>query len=111
MTKAILCTIGASLIAMLAGCSQAPAPKAEAKEYKATGEIMSLDPGAQTAKLKADKIEGWMEAMTMDFPIKDKQEFDKLKVGETITGKVTVQGTDYWLSGITEAPASAPPAK
>jgi Cu/Ag efflux protein CusF len=106
MTKALLCLIAAGLIAALVGCSQAP-PKAEAKEYKASGEVLALDPQAQTAKLKADKIEGWMDAMTMDFPVKDKQEFEKLRVGETISGKLTVQGTDYSLSGITEVPAAA----
>jgi protein SCO1/2 len=108
MTKALLCLVAAGLLGALVGCSQTPPPKAEAKEYKASGEILALDPTAQTAKLKANKIEGWMEAMTMDFPVKDKQEFGKLRVGETISGKVTVQGTDYWLSAITEAPVPAP---
>ena len=92
---------------MLAACSQAPPPKAEVKQYSATGEILALDPAAQTVKIKADKIEGWMDAMTMDFPVKNKGEFEKLKVGEKIHAAVTVQGTDYWLSGITEAPAQA----
>ena len=107
MTKALLLlTTVVGLMAALAGCSQAPAPKAAAKEYQVTGEVLKLDPAAQTASVKAGKIEGWMEAMTMDFPIKDKQEFEKLKVGESIHAKVSVQGTDYWLSGITEAPAN-----
>jgi protein SCO1/2 len=98
------------MAAILAGCSQAPAPKAAPTEYQATGEILGLDPAAQTAKINAGKIDGWMEAMTMDFPIKDKQEFDKLRVGETIRAKVFVQGTDYWLAGITEVPAAKEPA-
>lgn len=109
MKKAILLLAAAAfLILVLAGCSQAPPPKTA--EYQVTGEVLKLDPSAQTASLKAGKIEGWMEAMTMEFPIKDKQEFEKLKVGETIHAKVMVQGTDYWLSGITEAPAN-PAAK
>ena len=100
----------ASIFAMsvLVGCSQAPKPAAA--EYQVTGEVLKLDPAAQTASLKAGKIEGWMEAMTMDFPVKDKQEFEKLKAGETIHAKVHVQGTDYWLSGITEAPSATVPS-
>ncbi len=95
----------------LSGCSQAP-PPAAVKEYQVTGEVLRLNPGEQTASLKAGKIEGWMEAMTMDFPIKDKQEFERLKVGTTIHAKVSVQGTEYWLSGIAEAEAEpAPTAK
>jgi Cu/Ag efflux protein CusF len=107
MTKALLGLLAAGLIGALVGCSQAPPPKAETKEFRASGEIMSLDPAAQTAKIKANKIEGWMEPMTMDFPVKDKQEFGKLRVGETISGKLTVQGTDYSLSEIKESPAAA----
>jgi protein SCO1/2 len=110
MKKApLLVTAPVFLMALLVGCSQAPAPK-PAAEYQVTGEVLKLDPAAQTASVKAGKIEGWMEAMTMDFPIKDKQEFGKLKVGEKIHAKVLVQGTEYWLSGIAETPADAAPA-
>jgi Cu/Ag efflux protein CusF len=110
MKKALLLVATAMLIAVLVGCSSAPAPTPKTAEYQVTGEVLKLDPAAQTASLKAGKIEGWMEAMTMDFPIKDKQEFTKLKVGEKINAKVEVQGTDYWLAGINEAPADAAPA-
>jgi Cu/Ag efflux protein CusF len=109
MKKALFRMFAALAVVALLGCSQAP-PPAPLKEYQVTGEVLSLDPAAQTASLKAGKIEGWMEAMTMDYPIKDKQEFAKLKAGSTIHAKVSVQGTEYWLSGITEAPADAAPA-
>jgi protein SCO1/2 len=109
MQKALVRLVAAAGLLALAGCSQAP-PPAALKEYRVTGEVVTLDPAAQTASLKAGKIEGWMEAMTMDFPIKDKQEFEKLKVGTTIHAKVSVQGTEYWLSGIAEVPAEAAPA-
>jgi len=111
MKKALFfLTAAVVLMAALAGCSQpAAAPTAAPKEFQVMGEVLKLDPAAQTANLKAGKIEGWMEAMTMDFPIKDKQEFAKLKVGEKIQAKVLVQGPDFWLAGIAEAPADAPP--
>jgi protein SCO1/2 len=109
MKKALLLVAAPVLLAVsLAGCSQPPKPAIV--EYQVTGEVLKLDPAAQTASLKAGKIEGWMEAMTMDFPLKDKQEFEKLKVGEKIHAKVNVQGTDYWLSGVAEAPVDAIPA-
>ena len=66
------------------------------------GEIVSLDPSSQTATVKHDKIEGWMEAMTMEYPIKDKQEFTKVKVGEKIQAKILVQGNEYWIAAVTE---------
>ena len=105
----LLAAVVTCLSGAFVGCSSStPPPKAA--EYQVTGEVLKLDPSAQTASVKAGKIEGWMEAMTMEFPVKDKQEFEKLKVGETIRAKVVVQGTDYWLSGISEATTSATPA-
>ena len=94
------------LMTLLAGCSQTSTPKDGTQEYQATGQVVALDPAAQTAKVRAEKIEGWMDAMTMEFPVKDKQEFEKLKIGETIQAKVMVEGANYWLAGITEAGAS-----
>jgi Cu/Ag efflux protein CusF len=109
MTKAILLlTTAVGLTAALAGCSENSGPKTT--EYQMAGQVLKLDPAAQTASVRAGKIDGWMDAMTMEFPIKDKQEFQKLSVGETIRAKVLVQGTEYWLSGISQAPAGSGPA-
>ncbi len=71
------------------------------------GEVISLDPAAQTAHIRAGAIEGWMEAMAMDYPVKDKQEFQKLKVGDRIQAKVDVQGTDFWIASATEMPPAS----
>lgn len=88
----------------LAGCQCNPAPQ-PAKEYQMQGEVVGLDPSAHLATVKAGKIEGWMEAMTMEYPVKDPQEFGKLKVGQNIQAKITVQGTDYWISSVNPEPA------
>ena len=89
---------------LLAGCQRNPAPQ-PAKEYQMQGEVVALDPAAHVATVKAGKIEGWMEAMTMEYPVKDLQEFGKLKVGQNIQAKITVQGTDYWISSVNPEPA------
>ena len=64
---------------------------APVKEYALKGEIVSLVPQGQAANIKHEKIDGWMEAMTMEFPVKDKSEFDSLRVGDRITATVFVQ--------------------
>jgi Cu/Ag efflux protein CusF len=97
---AVLALSVASLSFSLAGCAKNPPP---VKEYVLKGEVLKLDPSAQLVSVKGEKIEGWMEAMTMDYPVKDKQVFDQLKVGDNITAKVLVQGTDYWVTSITES--------
>ena len=99
--KALICVIFALL---LAGCQRNPASQ-PAKEYQMQGEVLALDPAAHLATVKAGKIEGWMDAMTMEYPVKDPQEFGKLKVGANIQAKITVQGTDYWISSVNPEPA------
>ena len=91
---------------MLAGCQRNPAPKPVA-EYQMRGEVVSLDPAGQLATVKHGKIEGWMEAMTMEFPVKEQPEFDKLRAGEKINATVFVQGNSYWVAEIQEDTAHA----
>lgn len=86
---------------LLVGCSRKPAAKPPV-EYQMRGEVVKVDPSAQLATIKGEEIQGWMPAMTMEYPIKDKQEFQKLKVGEQIQAKVVVQGTDYWLATVSQ---------
>jgi protein SCO1/2 len=99
--KTLICVVFAL---SLAGCQRNPAPQ-PVKEYQMQGEVVSLDPAAHLATVKAGKIEGWMDAMTMEYPVKDPQEFGKLKVGQNIQAKITVQGTDYWISSVNPEPA------
>ena len=92
------------LALLLAGCQRNPAPK-PVQEYQMQGEVLRLEPTSQTATIKHGKIEGWMEPMTMEYPIKDKQEFSKLQVGGKIQAKILVQGTDYWIASVNQDPA------
>ena len=52
------------------------------KQYPMHGEVLRLDSQGKIAAIKAGKIDGWMEAMTMEYPVKDQAEFDKLHTGE-----------------------------
>ena len=83
----------------LCGCKSKEAP---IERYKLDGVVVSLDPSGQTAKIDAQKIEGWMEAMAMDYPVKDKREFSELKEKEHITATVFVQGLNYWIGEISQ---------
>ncbi len=70
------------------------------KQYKLDGVVVSLDPQAHIAKINGQKIEGWMDAMTMEYPLKDQTEFASLHVGDHITGTVFVEGLNYSLGEI-----------
>ncbi|MEP6960579.1 MAG: copper-binding protein [Acidobacteriota bacterium] len=105
---------------VLAGCSTAPATSSgetpaaaakqdEVKKYSIHGEIQKLDDQGKTATIKHQAIGDWMGAMTMEFPVKDPADFAKLATGKTINGTVYVQGLNYWVGDVSEAPAE--PAK
>jgi Cu/Ag efflux protein CusF len=83
------------------GCSEKkPASNVPVKRYALRGEVLRLEPSRMVAVVRHEAIEGWMEAMTMEFPVRDKAEFAKLSEGRRITAVVEVQDLDYWLTSI-----------
>ena len=104
-----------AVFVLLAGCRQ-PAVQEEAKDepvrrYALHGEVLRLDSQGRIAAIKHEKIGDWMEAMTMEFPVKEQPEFDRLRAGEKINATVFVQGNSYWVADIHEDAASAPASK
>jgi len=90
----------------LAGCMRNPTPKERPKEYIMHGEVKALNEKDQLATVNHENIDGWMEAMTMEYPVRNPPDFSKLKVGEKIEAKIVVDGLQYWISEIKEAPAA-----
>ena len=90
--------------ALLAGCASKKETGFDygeaTKRYAMKGEVLRLKPESRVAVIKHDNIEGWMEAMTMEFPIPSPEEFAKLKEGMTITATVEVNDLHYWLTGV-----------
>jgi protein SCO1 len=84
-----------SSVISLLGCGQTEtkAPEAAEQRYTLNGKVLSLDAQAMTATIDHEAIEGWMEAMTMPYPIQDQADFDKLHAGDSITATVFV-GSD-----------------
>ena len=80
----------------LAGCGA----KDQAKRYSMEGEVKALDPAAKTATIAHGKIGDWMEAMTMEYPVKPDSEFQKLHVGARIQATVVVNGDTYYVTEI-----------
>ena len=91
-----------ALALVVAGCGTKPEASGPPKEYALRGEIVRLDADHKIATIKHEKIEGWMEAMTMEFPVKDAGEFAKLKPGQKMTAKVYVKpdGMEYWIGEV-----------
>ncbi|MCX6632570.1 MAG: copper-binding protein [Candidatus Solibacter sp.] len=88
------------LLLMFAGCGE----KAPVKRYPMAGEIKALDASAHSATIAAGKIGDWMEAMTMEYPVKPDAEFQKLHVGDKIEATVVVGDPAYYVTEIKIAP-------
>ena len=80
----------------LAGCGA----KDQTKRYAMEGEVKALDPAAKTATIAAGKIGDWMDAMTMEYPVKPDAEFQKLHAGDRIQATVVVDGDKYYVTDV-----------
>lgn len=71
------------------------------KKYSMRGKVVRLrSDGTNIAVIRHDEIKGWMEAMTMEFPVPADSDFQKLREGEEITATVFVRDLDYWIGEI-----------
>jgi Cu/Ag efflux protein CusF len=98
MTRRIILAAG---LLVLAGCAR---QEPEGKRYSMQGEIKALDPTAKSANINAGKIEGWMEAMTMEYPVKPETEFAKLHVGDRVQATVVVNDTKFYVTDVKVLP-------
>jgi Cu/Ag efflux protein CusF len=88
-------------MALLAGCSRESHPALAERHYPLTGKVVALDAQRQTATIDAAAIPNYMEAMTMEYPITSKSDFQSLHAGEQITATLDVAGDDtYSISNV-----------
>ena len=80
----------------LAGCGA----KDQTRRYAMEGEVKALDPATKTATIAHGKIGDWMDAMTMDYPVKPDSELAKLHAGDHIEGTVVVEGAKYYVTDV-----------
>lgn len=93
--------IALCLLLALAGCVKKEPPQTKPmKAFTINGVIKALDAEHHSATIEHQEIVGWMDAMTMEFPIRGVSDFAKLQVGQKITAKVNVQDMEFWLSEI-----------
>ena len=81
-----------ALLCVLLSCGYAEQNKNAApagkKEYVFKGKVEKIDLTNKTFTVNGQKVEGWMDAMTMNY-VPDKEDIlKKVKVGDEITAKV-----------------------
>jgi len=97
MTK-IICLL--ALVAALCACGA----RDTARRYPMQGEVKAVDPAAKTAVIDAGKIDDWMEAMTMEYPVKPDSELAKLHPGDRIEATAVVDGLSYYITDVKVVP-------
>lgn len=85
-----------SLLLLSSACAR-PAKPAAQKHYPLTGKVVSVDAKDHTAAIDAAAIKGFMEAMTMDYPISSKDELATLHPGDHITAIIDVDDDGSYL--------------
>lgn len=88
-----------------------PASSSTAKRYPFRGKVVSVDKAAKKATIDHEAIEGYMAAMTMDFPIHADWVWQDLGPGAEIRAELVVDNTakdPYWLENIGIVAASIP---
>lgn len=96
------------LLLPLAACTGHKPETGLDRHYALSGKVVALDAKDQIASIDAAAVPNFMDAMTMDYPIASKAEFEKLQVGEKISAtlNVSASGDEYNLTNIHKQNAS-----
>lgn len=78
----------------------------DAKYYSLRGKVVAVDKTKKKATIAHEEIPDYMDAMTMDFPVKDDFVLDDLTKDAEIRAQLVVDKDSYWLENfvITSAP-------
>lgn len=105
----LLLATAIGIVLSACGSSVPPEPAAELKVYDLHGEIVQINKAEKLLVVNHDDIGDWMKAMTMEFPVADPADLDRVSVGDVIDAKLEVRGLEYHLTEIRVAPPPPEP--
>jgi protein SCO1/2 len=83
--KRLIGLCGATLL-MAAVCLGQAAPAKKAYTFR--GKVEAVNAGANSVTVNGEKVEGWMDAMTMGYKVDDPAVLKNIKAGDRITATV-----------------------
>ena len=113
--------IGLICLAVLAtlSCRQSPQATRPARSgvqsstqqvFAVRGVIKAVEPARKLVTIDHEKIPDYMDAMTMDFEVKNTNELAGLSAGDYVSFRMIVQPKDAWIDQITRLTNSKPVA-
>jgi protein SCO1/2 len=97
-----------ALVAFVASCGKNSPPqqdsatpaKANQQVFQVKGTIVELQPAQKSVRIRHEAIPNYMDAMTMNFDVRDTNELTSLAAGDTVSFRMTVTDTDGWIDQI-----------
>ncbi len=103
-----------ALVFFSAACNRGPGAANSSnatKRYSLKGKVVSIDKLAGAANIDNEPIAGYMDQMTMAYPVKPPAMFDQLQPGDSITADLIVEPDNkYWLENVKVTSHSQTPA-
>ena len=88
-------------VALCLTASLAPAQQGK-KAYTLKGKVEAVNASTKSLTVNHEKVDGWMEAMTMAYAVDKDEVLKQVKVGDQITAKV--YDGDYTLHDVRVVP-------
>ena len=93
LDRSLLRSLGV-LLPLLASCGTAP------ERYELEGSVVSVDIEGAQVSVNHKAIPGFMGAMTMSFPVSQRQMLPLIESGDRLTAVLVVEDRDYWLEDL-----------
>ncbi|HEV2319014.1 MAG TPA: SCO family protein [Verrucomicrobiae bacterium] len=77
-----------------------PLKNSALKSYSARGVVEKIAPDGHTATINTDRIPGYMDAMTMDYPVLNSNDLNGVSSGDIVHFTLIVSNDTDWIEGI-----------
>lgn len=100
------CLASLNILFTLSACQiQKPLPQ---QRFDLRGKVVAVDKNEGTVTVAHQAVQGYMDAMTMSFFLKDKWAFKVLKPGQSVSATLVIEGDHSWLEGIAVSEEAKP---
>jgi len=86
--------------AMVAGCRNSAPPASKFPTYKMHGTVVAVHADDKSASIDSEAIPGFMDAMTMEYTIRDSAALSKLKPKDKITADLIADPNGAYIENV-----------